>query len=241
MQESYKRVGQTPCSRRGFADRAQDQGHAAIGCPIEDERFFAGDRVAVESSVAEPDPIGLVDHGHDPDRLTDLHRADAEYEGVVLSDFYPVLARHRLDGEATAGLDPPSHEDPDQVVPRVRSCGEFGATFEAAVTGQCGRPSVGRRCCAARRAIVQVPDRMRVHSRERTQHHLAVPIGVPSRRINEIVHGKRRITADTALRLARYFGTSDRFWTNLQSRYDLEIERDQIGEALEAITPLAGV
>lgn len=82
---------------------------------------------------------------------------------------------------------------------------------------------------------------MRVHSRERTQHHLAVPIGVPSRRINEIVHGKRRITADTALRLARYFGTSDRFWTNLQSRYDLEIERDQIGEALEAITPLAGV
>ncbi|CAB4693351.1 MAG: HigA family addiction module antidote protein [Actinobacteria bacterium] len=74
-----------------------------------------------------------------------------------------------------------------------------------------------------------------------TQHHLAVSIGVPPRRINEIVHGKRRITADTALRLARYFGTSDRFWINLQSRYDLEIERDQIGEALDAITPLAGV
>jgi len=74
-----------------------------------------------------------------------------------------------------------------------------------------------------------------------TQHHLAVSIGVPPRRINEIVHGKRRISADTALRLARYFGTSDRFWINLQSRYDLEIERDQIGDALDAITPLAGV
>jgi len=74
-----------------------------------------------------------------------------------------------------------------------------------------------------------------------TQHHLAVSIGVPPRRINEIVHGKRRISADTALRLARYFGTSDRFWINLQSRYDLEIERDQIGDQLNAITPLAGV
>ena len=74
-----------------------------------------------------------------------------------------------------------------------------------------------------------------------TQHHLAVSIGVPPRRINEIVHGKRRISADTALRLARYFGTSDRFWINLQSRYDLEIERDQIGDELNAITPLAGV
>lgn len=71
-----------------------------------------------------------------------------------------------------------------------------------------------------------------------TQHRLAVSIGVPPRRINEIVHGKRRITADTALRLARFFGTSDRFWINLQSRYDLEIERDQIGEELSAITPL---
>ena len=74
-----------------------------------------------------------------------------------------------------------------------------------------------------------------------TQHHLAISIGVPPRRINEIVHGKRRISADTALRLARYFGTSDRFWINLQSRYDLEIERDQIGDELNAITPLAGV
>jgi len=51
--------------------------------------------------------------------------------------------------------------------------------------------------------------------------------------------GKRRISADTALRLARYFGTSERFWINLQSRYDLEIERDNLGSKLEAITPLA--
>ena len=72
-----------------------------------------------------------------------------------------------------------------------------------------------------------------------TQHRLAISIDVPPRRINEIVHGKRRISADTALRLARFFGTSDRFWINLQSRYDLEIERDQIGSALDAITPLA--
>jgi len=74
---------------------------------------------------------------------------------------------------------------------------------------------------------------------EVTQHHLAISIGVPPRRINEIVHGKRRISADTALRLARYFGTSDRFWINLQSRYDLEIERDQIGPELASITPHA--
>ena len=72
-----------------------------------------------------------------------------------------------------------------------------------------------------------------------TQHRLAVSIGVPPRRINEIVHGKRRISADTALRLARYFGTSERFWINLQARYDLEVERDNLGSKLEAITPLA--
>ncbi|GGN87248.1 HigA family addiction module antitoxin [Nocardia rhizosphaerihabitans] len=71
-----------------------------------------------------------------------------------------------------------------------------------------------------------------------TQHRVAVAIGVPPRRINEIVHGKRRITADTALRLGRYFGTSDLFWLNLQNRYDLEIERDAIGAALAAIEPL---
>ena len=73
---------------------------------------------------------------------------------------------------------------------------------------------------------------------EVTQHHLAVSIGVPPRRINEIVHGKRRITADTALRLARYFGTTDRFWLNLQTRYDLEIEKDHLGAALDLIQPL---
>ena len=71
-----------------------------------------------------------------------------------------------------------------------------------------------------------------------TQHRLAVQIGVPPRRINEIVHGKRRVTADTALRLARYFGTTDLFWLHLQTRFDIEIEKDNLGAALEAITPL---
>jgi len=71
-----------------------------------------------------------------------------------------------------------------------------------------------------------------------TQHRLAVSIGVPPRRINEIVHGKRRITADTALRLARYFGTTDRFWLNLQTRFDLEVEKDRLGDAIDAIHPL---
>ncbi|MFN3217361.1 MAG: HigA family addiction module antitoxin [Acidimicrobiales bacterium] len=72
-----------------------------------------------------------------------------------------------------------------------------------------------------------------------TQHRVAVAIGVPPRRINEIVHGKRGISADTALRLARYFGTSERFWLNLQSRYDLEVERDRLAGALDEIEPLA--
>ncbi len=71
-----------------------------------------------------------------------------------------------------------------------------------------------------------------------TQHKVAVAIDVPPRRINEIVHGKRRITADTALRLARYFGTSDLFWVNLQNRYDLEVERDSLGSKLDDIRPL---
>ena len=72
-----------------------------------------------------------------------------------------------------------------------------------------------------------------------TQHRLAVLIHVPPRRINEIVHGKRRITADTALRLARFFGTSDLFWLNLQARHDLEVESEQHGDDLASITPLA--
>jgi addiction module HigA family antidote len=61
-----------------------------------------------------------------------------------------------------------------------------------------------------------------------TQYRLAKGLSVPPRRINEIVHGKRAITADTALRLARFFGTSERFWLNLQTGYDLEIERDRL-------------
>lgn len=71
-----------------------------------------------------------------------------------------------------------------------------------------------------------------------TQNKVAVAIGVPPRRINEIVHGKRRITADTALRLSRYFGTTDLFWINLQNRFDLEIEKDALGDTLDNILPL---
>lgn len=66
-----------------------------------------------------------------------------------------------------------------------------------------------------------------------SQYRVAKDIGVHPRRINEIVHGKRSITADTALRLARYFGLSERFWMNLQARYDLEVEKDHLGERLE--------
>ena len=66
-----------------------------------------------------------------------------------------------------------------------------------------------------------------------TQYRLSKDIGVHPRRINQIVHGNRAVTADTALRLARYFGTSERFWMNLQSRYDLEVEKDRLGNRLE--------
>lgn len=65
-----------------------------------------------------------------------------------------------------------------------------------------------------------------------SQYQLAKDISVPPRRINEIVLGKRAITADTALRLARYLGTSERFWLNLQARYDLEVEKDRLGRRL---------
>jgi len=68
---------------------------------------------------------------------------------------------------------------------------------------------------------------------EITQYRLAKAINVPARRINEIVLGKRAITADTALRLARYFGTSERFWMNLQACYDLEVEKDRLGSRLD--------
>jgi len=66
-----------------------------------------------------------------------------------------------------------------------------------------------------------------------SQYRLARDIKVDPRRINAIVLGKRAITADTALRLARYFGLSERFWLNLQARHDLEIEKDRLGSALE--------
>lgn len=66
-----------------------------------------------------------------------------------------------------------------------------------------------------------------------SQYRLAKEITVAPRRINEIVHGARSITADTALRLSRYFGTTDRFWLNLQTRYDLEVERERLKDRLE--------
>ncbi len=72
-----------------------------------------------------------------------------------------------------------------------------------------------------------------------SQYQLAMAVKVPPRRINEIVHGQRRITADTALRLSRYLGTSERFWLNLQARYDLEVEKDRLGAALDEIRPRA--
>jgi addiction module HigA family antidote len=73
-----------------------------------------------------------------------------------------------------------------------------------------------------------------------SQYRLAKDIGVDPRRINAIVHGERGITADTALRLSRYLGTSARFWLNLQTNYDLEVRRDELDGRLEQeIEPLA--
>ena len=66
-----------------------------------------------------------------------------------------------------------------------------------------------------------------------SQYRLAHSITVPPRRINEIVHGTRAVTADTALRLARFFGTSEEFWLNLQGRHDLQVERDRLGRRLK--------
>jgi addiction module HigA family antidote len=66
-----------------------------------------------------------------------------------------------------------------------------------------------------------------------SQYRLAKDTSVPPRRINEIVRGQRSVSADTALRLARYFGTSERFWLNLQAHYDLENEKDRLGKRLE--------
>ena len=67
-----------------------------------------------------------------------------------------------------------------------------------------------------------------------SQYRLSKDISVSPRRINEIVHGKRAVSANTALRLAKYFGTSPQFWLNLQSRYDLEIEKDKVGNKLNS-------
>jgi len=71
-----------------------------------------------------------------------------------------------------------------------------------------------------------------------SQYRLAKDISVPPRRINEIVQGKRAISPDTALRLSRYFGLSERFWLNLQTRYDLEIEKDKLAGRLEIEVPM---
>ena len=66
-----------------------------------------------------------------------------------------------------------------------------------------------------------------------SQYKVAKDITVPARRINEIVHGKRAVTADTALRLSRYFNLSERFWLNLQARYDLEVQKDKLNGRIE--------
>ena len=71
-----------------------------------------------------------------------------------------------------------------------------------------------------------------------SQNALARAIGVPPRRVNEIVLGKRRITADTALRLSRFFSMSEGFWMNLQDRYDREVVRERLGSVLRSIKPM---
>ena len=71
-----------------------------------------------------------------------------------------------------------------------------------------------------------------------TQNKLAVAIGVPPRHINEIVHGQRAVTADTTLRLGKYFGVSAQFWLNLQTQYDLDVAEDRLSMQIDAITPL---
>jgi addiction module HigA family antidote len=72
-----------------------------------------------------------------------------------------------------------------------------------------------------------------------SQYRLAKGINVPARRINEIVHCKRAISADTALRLSRFFGLSDEYWMNLQALYELQVAREELDSALEAIMPIA--
>lgn len=72
-----------------------------------------------------------------------------------------------------------------------------------------------------------------------TDYQVAKAIGVPQTRISAITHGKRRITADTGLRLSRFFGTSEGFWTGLQADYERELAKDRLGDALDAIHPVA--
>jgi len=72
-----------------------------------------------------------------------------------------------------------------------------------------------------------------------SQYRVAKEISVPPRRINQIVHGERAISADTALRLSRYFSLSDQYWLNLQSLYDLQMAKEQLQETLDSIEPLA--
>src|SRR5438045_5163096 len=74
-----------------------------------------------------------------------------------------------------------------------------------------------------------------------TQYRLAKETSVPPRRINEIVHEQRGITADTALRLAKFFGTSEMFWLNLQAQYDLDVQRQKLGSRLAEVRPLRQV
>ena len=74
-----------------------------------------------------------------------------------------------------------------------------------------------------------------------SQYRLAKDISVPPRRINEIVHGLRAISPDTALRLSRFFGLSERFWINMQTRYDLEVEKDRLQDRLDREVHVYGV
>jgi addiction module antidote protein HigA len=116
------------------------------------------------------------------------------------------------------------------------------------------RPMLGgvKACCGKGKELMSVVTVAPIHPGEVlmedfiegfgiTQHKLAVAIGVPPRRINEIVHGKRGITADTAMRLSRYFGTTPGFWMNLQMRYELDRAEDALGDTLSGIVPLATV
>ncbi|MEO5341697.1 MAG: HigA family addiction module antitoxin [Magnetococcus sp. MYC-9] len=74
-----------------------------------------------------------------------------------------------------------------------------------------------------------------------SQYRLAKEIGVAPRRLNEIIHGTRSVSADTALRLGRFFGTTPEFWMNLQTRYALEVERGRLESQLMEIHPIASV